>query len=204
MVLQMSWTLRRGESAARPLDATLVPLRRKLELKTQLYQKPQGCEKKAMMHIENAREAGIKAFVKKAHLENAANELEETPLNEPAGAGEGKEKSSEEALPRIPDLWINRLRLWYAITEFAWASRIASTAKKGADWVIKIASAHAPVACGGPLHDVGVIVAAARLIRAETAVEDTKECVVHTDAHSIKIHGARPRYCNTRNRPRER
>ena len=89
--------------AARPLDATLVPLRRKLELKTQLYQKPQGCEEKAMMHIENAREAGIKAFVKKAHLENAANELEETPLNEPAGAGEGKEKSSEEALPRIPD-----------------------------------------------------------------------------------------------------
>ena len=120
-------------------------------------------------------------------MESAAKDLENVASRsgeekEEDGKAAGGEHDMEISKPQLSDTWADRLRLWYEIARVAWSSRIKSTARNAAEWVIKIATLHVPVEPQGPLHEIGVMVALAHFIRAETAVEETKDGMVHSDA----------------------
>lgn len=122
----------RTQDELRPLDRYLAPLEAKLDLKASLYDEPERSEERALLLLEQAKEAGS-VQLRRALLKRALTTMEEDQALDSAPAeGEGKEeegegKEEEEgqvASPREK----SRLLVYAELARLAWSLREATTA----------------------------------------------------------------------------
>ncbi|RHY31090.1 hypothetical protein DYB32_003765 [Aphanomyces invadans] len=107
------------DTTQRPLDKHLLPMKRVLDLKSNLYGEPDAIEDQALIIIEQSKEAHDKAL--KATLLNKAIDLLE--LNAPT---EGLASTALE-----------RFALWHDIAKLAWGLKNAPMTRKAAAKALK-------------------------------------------------------------------
>ncbi len=110
----------------RPLDKYLEPMQEKLLLKSSLYSEPEGAEEKAMLFIEQARDAKDKSL-KMTLLGRAATTLSQAERDNTGGASSVGVKTSTQ---------ITRLELWSDITTLAWEEKILLLSQAAARFVV--------------------------------------------------------------------
>lgn len=115
------------QNKLRPLDRVLLPIKRKLDLKTDIYRDPNGPEEKVVLLIEQTKQAK-QISVKINFLKEAIDLLN---LSEVRTDEEGNE------IPRSKDMEEYRITLYGDIAQLAWSIRHLEFTKKCCNKVLE-------------------------------------------------------------------